>query len=84
MEDLTLKGDWNMGLFEIFKKKSEETSTPKTSGKVEVKFSSITTYQDEVVPVEKRIRCKKPTCNGLVFLNYHVLFPRVEGMILKI
>ena len=54
-----------MGLFEIFKKKSEETSTPKTSGKVEVKFSSITTYQDEVVPVEKRIRCKKPTCDGL-------------------
>ena len=54
-----------MGLFDIFKKKSEETSTPKTSGKVEVKFSPITTYQDEVVPVEKRIRGKKPTCDGL-------------------
>lgn len=46
-------------------KKSEGTSTPKTSGKDEVKFSPITTYQDEVAPVEKRIRDKKPTCDGL-------------------
>ena len=27
-QDLTLKGDWNMGLFEIFKKKSESEVKP--------------------------------------------------------
>ena len=54
-----------MGLFDIFKKKGEEASAPKKSGKVEVQFSPITTTQDDVVPIEKRIRGKKPTCDGL-------------------
>lgn len=54
-----------MGLFDIFKKKAEDNSTPKTAIKVEVKTSPIMTQQDDIVPIEKRIKGKKPTCDGL-------------------
>ena len=50
-----------MGLFDIFKKKAEDNSTPKTAIKVEVKTSPIMTQQDDIVPIEKRIKGKKPT-----------------------
>ena len=46
LEDWPLKGGCNMGLFEMFKKKGEETNAPKSSGKFEVKFSPATTAQD--------------------------------------
>lgn len=52
-----------MGLFGLFKKKNGPKS-PELSIKVEVKTVS-EMHQDDVIPIEKRIKGKKPICDGL-------------------
>jgi hypothetical protein len=54
-----------MGLFDFLKKKSKERRSQKSDGKIELDFSPVTIQPDDVVPIEKRIRGKKPTCDGL-------------------
>lgn len=55
-----------MGLFDIFKKKADESKNTSTA-KVEVTFSepTVSFQSDEVVPIEKRIKGQEPTCDGL-------------------
>lgn len=51
-----------MGLFDFLKKKENEEVKP--TAKQTRSFSN-TSAQDDVIPIEKRIRGKKPTCDAL-------------------
>lgn len=58
-----------MGLFQIFKKKNEappEQKKPATAPSVSPTFTvGFSQEQDEVIPIEKRIKGTEPSCDGL-------------------